>query len=483
MRSRLRGVYMKNYISIVLLVSLSLIILGAAFAGMSYSFIARERTEDMLASARSVGGMLRAYARDSDTGLEGINIRALLSWSSGLTGFHLIVTDAQGVVVNCSDQNPDCGHMGRTVPSGAVMSVNRSGSYTGHSDLGGVLASKRFVAAVALPAGPIQGCVFVSDYAGKTRGTWGSLAQIFIVAAIVVVILSFFIAYIVTRKLTRPIKEMSDAARSYTKGDFTPRVQDVGGDDEVSELAESFNAMADSLERSERSHRELIANVSHELKTPMTTIAGFADGLIDGTIPKEREEEYLKVISSETKRLSRLVRGMLDMSQLQSVTPMELMSRSFDLLEVVCQSLLSLEQKITSRDLDVETVLPEEPVFVTGDGDAIAQVVHNLLDNAAKFANPGTNITLKLWRSEGRAYVSVANRGETISKDELPLIFERFHKTDRSRSQDRDGVGLGLYIVKTILDSHDSHIYVSSRDGLTTFVFDLKLAKVKNTTE
>ncbi len=483
MRKRLRGVYMKSYISVVLLVSLSLFILGAAFAGMSYSFIARERTEDMLATARTSGGILRAYAQQDDYGLGSINIRAVLSWVSSMSGCQLLVTDAQGVVVNCSDRDTNCPHMGMVVPASAVAAVNRYGSFKGQSNLGGVLDARSFVAGVALPAGPNQGCVFISDHAGRMRGTWGSLAEIFIFAAVAVIILALFISYLVTKKLTRPIKEMSDAARSYSRGDFTPRVRDVDGGDELSELAESFNAMADSLERSERSRRDLIANVSHELKTPMTTIAGFADGLIDGTIPREREDEYLKVISSETKRLSRLVRGMLDMSQLQSVTPMELASRSFNLLEVVCQSLLSLEQKITSRGLDVDAVLPEEPVYVTGDGDAIAQVVHNLLDNAAKFADPGTNITLKLWREEGRAYVSVANRGETISKDELPLIFERFHKTDRSRSQDRDGVGLGLYIVKTILDSHGSHIYVSSREGLTTFVFDLKLAKAKNTTE
>lgn len=308
-------------------------------------------------------------------------------------------------------------------------------------------------------------------------GIWRGFARIFIFAAIVVVPLSFIMAYAVIRKQSKPIKEMSDAARSYSRGDFSPRVHTEGRQDEVGELAEAFNAMADSLERSEQSRRDLIANVSHELKTPMTTISGFADGILDGTIPKEKEGEYLTVISSETKRLSRLVRGMLDMSQLQSVTPMELSRRSFDLLEVVCQSLLSLESKITSRGLDVETVLPEEPVYAVGDGDAITQVVHNLLDNAAKFAEPGTAIILKLWREEGRCYVSVANRGETIPKEELPLIFERFHKTDKSRSRDRDGVGLGLYIVKTILDSHGGSIYVTSRDGLTTFTFSLKLAK------
>ena len=452
----LRSVYAKNFITIVLVFCLSLLILGAAFAGMSYSFILRQRADAMTDSAGTTGEMLRSYAQQWGTGYEGINMRATISWLASIAGYHIIITDEQGSIVNCSDRNLNCGHAGLTVPASAISAINAGGKFQGITNLGGVFSVPRFAVGVPLPAGPSRGYIFVSDEAGRMSGIWRGFARIFIFAAIVVVPLSFIMAYAVIRKQSKPIKEMSDAARSYSRGDFSPRVHTEGRQDEVGELAEAFNAMADSLERSEQSRRDLIANVSHELKTPMTTISGFADGILDGTIPKEKEGEYLTVISSETKRPPR---------------------RSFDLLEVVCQSLLSLESKITSRGLDVETVLPEEPVYAVGDGDAITQVVHNLLDNAAKFAEPGTAIILKLWREEGRCYVSVANRCETIPKEELPLIFERFHKTDKSRSRDRDGVGLGLYIVKTILDSHGGSIYVTSRDGLTTFTFSLKLAK------
>ncbi len=480
----LRSVYVKNLIAVMLIFCLSFAILGAAFAGMSYSFIVREQSQSMVDSAGTAGVMIRSYARmDSlDQGYEGINMRAVLALTADIAGYHMIVTDGEGRVVNCSDRSLDCGHGGLSVPPEAVSAINRQGKYQAVTDLGGVFARPRFVVGVEIPAGPSQAYIFVSDSAGRMSGIWRSFARIFLAAAAVVVVLSFAMAFVVVRKMSRPIKEMSDAARSYSRGDFTPRVHSAGND-EVGDLAEAFNVMADSLERSEQGRRDLIANVSHELKTPMTTISGFADGILDGTIPPEKEKEYLAVISSETKRLSRLVRGMLDMTQLQSVTPMELSNRSFDLLEVVCQSLLSLETKITSRGLDVETVLPEEPIYAVGDSDAITQVVHNLLDNAAKFAEPGTSLVLKLWREEGKAYVSVANRGETIPKEELPLIFERFHKTDRSRSQDRDGVGLGLYIVKTILDSHGGNIFVTSRDGLTTFTFCLKLAKPRQFSE
>lgn len=476
MKDFFRNVYVKNFITIVLLFCMSIFILGMAFAAMSYSFILRERSEGMLESAQTAGVMLRAAARQ-DVDLEGINMKATLSWISEMSGYHMMVADNEGRVLNCSDRKPDCDHIGKTVPASVVSAVNRESVYRGVTHLGSIFDRNRFVLVIAVPDG--TGYILVSDEAGRMGDIWRGFAEIFLLAAVVVVVLSFAVAYFVIRKLSRPIKEMSDAARSYSHGDFTPRVHTGASQDEVAELAQTFNVMADSLERSERSRRELIANVSHELKTPMTTIAGYADGILDGTVPREREAECLQIISAETKRLSRLVRGMLDMSQLQARTPMELQGKTFDLLEVVCQSLLSLERKITSRDLDVETVLPEEPVFVHGDADAITQVVHNLIDNAAKFATPGTAITVKLWREEGRAFVSVANLGETIPKEELPCIFERFHKSDASRSMDRDGVGLGLYIAKTILDSHESSIYVSSKEGLTTFAFDLKLAKGK----
>jgi signal transduction histidine kinase len=237
--------------------------------------------------------------------------------------------------------------------------------------------------------------------------------------------------------------------------------------------------MADSLERSESLRRDFIANVSHELKTPMTVISGFSDGILDGTIPKEQERRYLEVISSETKRLSRLVRNMLEMSRIQSTTAEALLRGSFDLSEVVRLTLLGLGGKIEAKGLDVAPELPEEPIITRGEKDSITQVVYNLIDNAVKFAETGSTLRVSLWKQGSKAYVSVENTGETIPADEMPLIFDRFHKTDRSRSENRDGTGLGLYIVKTILDNHNEDIFVTSREGLTKFTFTLTLVKEK----
>ena len=247
--------------------------------------------------------------------------------------------------------------------------------------------------------------------------------------------------------------------------------------DEISTLAEAFNSMADSLAKVESQRSEFIANVSHELKTPMTTISGFAEGILDGTIPPEREKEYLQIIVSETRRLSRLVRRMLDLSRLNALAENSVTAQeTFDLTEIMSQVLISLESKITSRKLDVDVQMPQEKLMVWGDPDAVTQVCYNLLDNAAKFAAPDSTITVQITKKDGKAVISIRDLGATIPPDELPLLFDRFHKADSSRSMDRDGVGLGLYIVKTILNNLKETINVTSEDGVTQFTFTLTLA-------
>ena len=303
---------------------------------------------------------------------------------------------------------------------------------------------------------------------------WKDLAGIFLVTAGAVILIAAIISSVTSLRQSKPIKEIAAAARQFGHGELDVRV-DVGNrKDEVGELAEAFNAMADSLSKSEQRRSEFIANVSHELKTPMTTIAGFADGILDGTIPPEKEREYLQIISSETRRLSRLVRSMLDLSRLQSDE--RAAQQQFDICETLVRTLVSLEGKVNAKSLEVSTELPEEPVPVWGDQDAITQVCYNLLDNAIKFSREGGTLGISVTAKGTKANITISNEGDTIPPEETSLIFDRFHKTDHSRSVDRDGVGLGLYIVKTILNSHKENITCTSEDGVTKFTFTLTRA-------
>ena len=243
---------------------------------------------------------------------------------------------------------------------------------------------------------------------------------------------------------------------------------DVG---KVAELATALNAMAVSLSSVEGMRRSFVANVSHELKTPMTTIAGFIDGILDGTIPDEKRNYYLKIVSNEVKRLSRLVRSMLDLSRIDS-GELKINPVRFDMTEVVCTALLSFERRIDEKRIDIVGLGDCPRMEVQGDFDLLGQVLYNLLDNAVKFTNEGGTIAIHLEKKDGRVYCAVRNSGEGVPSHEMPRLFERFYKSDKSRSLDKNGVGLGLYIVKTVINLHQGEIMVRSVEGeYTEFAF------------
>jgi len=410
--------------------------------------------------------------------LSDLNLSMWLAVTSGVSGFDLLVTDADGVVGSCSER--DFKHFGKQVPEPVLMAAAAGGYDVRLTSLGQIYPERRQVVGAPLAVTVngdtyVFGYLFVSSDMAAFRQDWRNFSGVFTLITLNVMVLTFVISFVATKKQAEPLNEMAGAARRFARGDFTTRVEDSGRQDEIGQLTQAFNAMADSLESSETLRREFIANLSHELKTPMTVISGFAEGLLDGTIPPENETRYLKVISSETRRLSRLVKSMLEMTTLQSTNSQSVLESGFDVSEVIRLALLSLSGKIDERKLDVEAKLPEEAIMTRGDSDAITQVVYNLIDNAIKFSVPGGVIGLELWKQGSRAYVSVENRGEMIPDDELPHIFDRFQKADKSRSADREGVGLGLYIVKTILDNHNEDIFVTSEDGATRFMFTLTI--------
>lgn len=241
------------------------------------------------------------------------------------------------------------------------------------------------------------------------------------------------------------------------------RVQ-VTSEDEMGQLAMSFNNMANSLTNSEGMRRSFIANVSHELKTPMTTIAGFIDGILDGTIPQGEQSKYLHIVSGEVKRLSRLVKSMLDLSRIDS-GDMQIHPCSFDITNTVVNTLLTFEQAIDEKGIEIGGLEEAAPVTVWGDQDLLHQVVYNLLENAVKFTNQGGSIRVGIIDSVDRTTVTIENTGPGIAPEDLPMIFDRFYKGDKSRSRDKNGMGLGLYLVRTILQLHGGNIQVSSIQG------------------
>ena len=476
----MKSIYLRNFAATATMVALCFLIIAVAFVGIGRQFVLDEYQTTMEKSADEVARVASAIG-ESD-GLTSWALSMNLSSISNSTGNHVFLTDPEGLIVSCSDRAALCEHIGRRIPAGVLALVDSAGSYDEISSLDGLYPKDRFVVARPITdrSGSTEGYVFVSNGIDSILGAWSTFLGVAALVTVGVFAAAMALSLFYSKRMARPLDEIAAASRKFARGDFSVRVrQEEDPTDEMGALIDSFNKMADSLESAEERRSEFIANISHELRTPMTTIAGFADGILDGTIPKEDEEKYLRSIRDETRRRSRLVRDMLDVSQMRQRAADPARRSDFDLTELVLQTLLSFESRATRKNLDVDPQLPDNHIMVRADKDAITQVIYNLLDNAVKFAEPGSCITLRLYKEDGKAYVSVKDRGETIPEEDLPFIFDRFHKSDRSRSMDKDGVGLGLYLVKAIINSHDEDIAVKSADGTTEFVFTLPLSEIK----
>ncbi len=474
----MKSIYLHSFAATAATVAMCFLIVALSFVGLGRNYVISEYRENMENTAHEVGRLASAVARTDS--LSSWVLSMSISSIARATGDHVFITDAEGRVLTCSDRAPVCEHIGMQVP-GETLSLAKEGVYDARTELGGMYPLSRYVVGVPVSgggeSGKTLGYVFVSNAADNMLGSWTTFLLIAAIIAVGVFCAALIVSLLYSKHMARPLDEMAAASRRFAKGDFSARVRQT--DDPTSEigvLIDSFNKMADSLESAEKRRSELIGNISHELRTPMTTISGFADGILDGTIPPEEQDKYLRAIRDETKRLSRLVREMLSLSQTRARAADPSRRTVFDLTELMLQTLLSFESRATKKNLDVDPQLPDNHILVRADKDAITQVIYNLLDNAVKFAAPGSCLVLRLYKDKGKAYVSIKDFGETIPPDDLPFIFDRFHKSDRSRSLDKDGVGLGLYLVKTILVSHDEDIAVKSENGATEFVFTLALA-------
>lgn len=473
----MNNLYVKNFAITAILLVLSFCILGTSILVLGRGYALNEKQENIALAAEEVSRSAEAFMASDE--LSSWNLRIIISTVARSTGNEIFITDSNGIIVSTSESDVFSGNVGKSLSDSVMQELHKNGQLMEMTSLGNFYSQRQYyVVALPITAGNsniLAGYVFVgSDCTGILR-SWGTFSKIIILSAVIIMILALFLTYYASKRQSEPLIEMASAARRFARGDFSVRVVSDGRMDEIGALTESFNLMAESLEKSDQLRSDFIANISHELKTPMTTISGFADGILDGTIPCKDQDKYLQIISSETKRLSRLVRQMLEMSRIQTVEASNLLSKSFNFSEVIMRTLLTFEPKITAKGLDVDAQIPEESIVVRGDVDSYTQVIYNLLDNAIKFSDPKSTISICLWKQDLKAYVSVKNYGECIAPEELPFIFERFSKTDKSRSRDRDGVGLGLSIVKTILANHNENISVTSRDGVTEFIITAHL--------
>ena len=477
----MKTTFSRLFSMIAALLMLCLLITGVAFRFLMMSWVESEKRKSLSADASALADLAKAY--DSDGELESNwNFQIGLSLFSEVGDVGALICDEDGIVRICSCAELTCEHVGKQVDEALQLNMLHDGVYyEKNAELSGIYDDKRFLAGQAIVSdetGDLLGFVVVSAPMNQTTDYMLRSSTFFIYTAIAALGLALVVATFLSHSLVRPLGQMADVARRFGYGETKLRVEQTKQNTrEMNDLALAFNTMADSLEQSEQRRQEFIANVSHELKTPMTTIGGYVDGILDGTIPPETQKHYLQIVSSEVRRLSRLVRSMLDLSRLQAQGIDESRKTRFDLGEAMSDVLITFEQKINSCRLQVNVDLPEKPVWIKADRDAITQVIYNLIDNAIKFCPTGGNLGLILAQDGQKAHLSVRNTGPTIPPEELPLLFDRFHKADKARSADREGWGLGLYIAKTIVGAHGGEIWAISENGVTEFSFTLPAAR------
>lgn len=385
----------------------------------------------------------------------------------------ILITDEEGVIHLASDARGKYKAIQfKAIPAQSQSKILNEGKFSEMGDLGGLLAGEYDTIALRLATDPC-GAVFVCLPHEDLSTVYEDIVKTTVIVGFLIMAAGVIIIIFLSEQIRSPIRSMEKAARSFAKGDFTVRVPETGGG-EIAELAVVFNNMAASLAELEEQRSSFLANVSHDLRTPMTTISGFIDGILDGVIPEEKHEYYLTIVREEVGRLSRLVRTLLELSRIQAGDRKFTMS-TVDIHRMAFQILVSNEKRINDKKLNVDFDADDDAMYVMADSDAMHQVFYNLVDNAIKFAHEGGVLRIGL-KSEGNLVrVTIYNEGQGVSAQDLPHLFDRFYKADKSRGLDKTGTGLGLNIARVIVVAHGDDIKAESEEGkYCSFTFCLK---------
>ena len=460
MRNKKKSVFKKYFYICASIIIISFTFLGAVLLFFASSYFKQDKKEFLLYSANEIAQQtLSIYNKNGELDVE--ELLHIYAVYDRVMNAQILLVDSNGRGVTCTKTfNSQSGSF--TVP-GSIMDELHIDDFYEMGKLDGLHSETHYTAIVpVLIQGQPEYYVLVSMPATELVEFLKEIFRMFILACLIAIIGVFIMVYFAMLGLVRPLREMSAAARQYAKEDFSKRIPPYN-EFEFSELSTALNEMATNLASSEQMRRSFIGNVSHELRTPMTSIAGFIDGILDGTIPKSEQSKYLMIVSSEVKRLSRLVRSMLNLSRIDA-GEMKLSKSNFDVVEVVLSTIFSFEQQLNEKSVDTRG-LDSDKVTIHGDSDLIHQVIYNLIENAVKFVDEGGYIEFSFGEDEDNVYISIKNSGTGIEREDIPRIFDRFYKTDKSRSQDKSGVGLGLFLVRSIIKLHGGDIIVESVVG------------------
>ncbi|MCL4425391.1 MAG: cell wall metabolism sensor histidine kinase WalK [Firmicutes bacterium] len=466
-----RSVFAKLILTYLVVVTVTLASSGLFLSYLFRNYIQVTRERQLISRGVALAGLLRDFVtlrKDPARTME------LLDTLEQFLDAPLLIVDQRGLVLAASSRNARL--------RGIVLSQEEVGKV-----LQGEIITRIFTRgeqpylSAAVPifvGGRVAGAIFTFSPLSEMAVVLGNLRRLVLYAFLLGLGLSTILAYALSRNLSRPLHEMSSVAMEMAQGRFGRKVK-AAGQDEVGQLARTFNYMAGELENLERMRRDFVANVSHELRTPLTRIRGYVEALRDRVIEGEREtEQVLGIVLEETLRLNRLVDDLLELSRLEAGRARGEVE-AVDLAAVLVRLRRKMEQQVAKAGLSLGIALPEQLPPVLATPDRVEEVLQNLVDNALRFTPPPGEIRINAGQEGKMVRVAVKDTGVGIPPEELPFIWQRFYKVDRSRSS--EGTGLGLPITREIIEMYGGQIQVESKPGQgSTFSFTLPVAEERH---
>ncbi|EJO5347478.1 HAMP domain-containing histidine kinase [Clostridium botulinum] len=467
-----KGLFPKLVATFTIIISVSFIIIAAFLSYWFESYYFDQRKNQLITESQFIGNAAVRYVEGS---IPSEKINEIIKYISNYLSVNIWITDKYGYVYAVSNSKHEK-LVGVQVLTYELEELRKGNNLENK----GIYKSafSRPVHTFEIPIfykGIFSGAIIMHTSIDEIKDPLKKVYNIIWVSAIFAIIISCIVIYYFSQRIIiRPLAQINYVADKIAKGEVGKRV-DIESDDEIGALATSFNSMAESIEQVENNRRLFISNVSHEIRSPITSIKGFIGGILDGVVPKEKEKYYLKLTYEETQRLTRLINDLLDLSAIEE-GHLRLNLEEIDLNEIIRTSVIKFETKIKDKKLKVNVSLEDDKVYVIADKDRLNQVVINVLDNAIKYANEGGNVELNTKLKGGKVIVSIFNDGPVISDEDLKHIWDRFYKADKARSS-KVSTGLGLSIVRSILTQHGEDIWVNnSTEGGVTFNFTIKRA-------
>lgn len=466
-----KGIFSKLIITTITIISISFIMTAGFLSFWFQSYYFQQRRGQLITESQFIGAAAVQYLQGS---VQSQRLNDTLTYISSYLSADIWLVDNYGYVFAVSDQEHKNLIGNNQMFTNDLKELRSNHIIERKGDFDNLF--KTPVHSLEVPIfhkGMFVGTVIIHTSLNEIKGPLKRVYEIIWVSAVFAIVACCFAIYFLSQRIIiKPLAEINLVADKIAKGEVDKRVK-IKSNDEIGELSKSFNIMADSLEKVEKNRREFISNVSHEIRSPITSIKGFIGGILDGIIPKGKERYYLSVTYEETQRLTRLVNDLLDLSAIEA-GQLKLKMEQLDINELIRLAVIKFQTRIKAKKLAVDVCLNEENLYVVGDRDRITQVLTNLLDNAVKYGKNGGNININTKTKGDKILVSIYNDGEGISEDDLTHIWDRFYKADKSRTS-KVSTGLGLPIVRSILTSLGEDIWVENKEGEgVTFTFSLK---------